>query len=119
MNNKKSRPAIVNFAIMTAITTFVWIGFEIYRVFTKEPAPSVPLEIIAELNPELDAAVLTDLTQRVHIEEAQIKETQILDLNTLKPLGTPQASPKPSATSTGKPVEEGTEEATEEGSLAQ
>lgn len=115
MNNKKSLPPIVTFAILTTITTFVWIGFEIYRAFTKEPAPAVPPEIIAELDPSLDTEALNDLTQRIHIEEAEIGETQILDLTTLEPLETPGPSPEPSPIPTEEPEE--AEEATQEGSL--
>ncbi|OGM31105.1 hypothetical protein A2803_05380 [Candidatus Woesebacteria bacterium RIFCSPHIGHO2_01_FULL_44_21] len=119
MNNKKPLPKIVVFAILTTITTFVWIGFEIVRAITKEPSPTVSAEIMAELDSNLDTATLTELTQRIHIEESEIGETQILDLTTLE-LVEPE-EPEDPVTAEPAPEEEVVEdevvqEATEEGS---
>ena len=85
MNDKKPLPKIVVFAVLTVITTFVWIGFEVYRTLTKDPSPSVPPEIIAELDPNLDTETLARLTQGVHLEESQIQDTEITNIDSAEP----------------------------------
>ena len=121
MNNKKPLPAIVNFAVLTTITTFVWIGFEIYRAVTKEPSPPVPPEILLELDPNLDTAKLNELNERVHLQESELGETLITNLDNQPPEPTPTATPlpteAPSQEATGEAQETG--EATEEGTVSQ
>lgn len=75
MNNKKSLPTSVTFAILTVITAFVWIGFEIYRALTTDAPPSVPPEVTASLDPTLNTSALADITERIHLEEDKIGET--------------------------------------------
>lgn len=68
---KKQTPFLVKFAILTLITSTVWIGFDVYRAFTQRPAPSVSAEVLAPIDPHLDADLLEKLTNRVYFEEGQ------------------------------------------------
>jgi len=83
MNRKKPLPTIVILAILTAITTLLWVGFEVYRSLTKEPADSVPPEITAELSPSLDLDTLSKVTQRIYLEDNEIGEIEIINSDTL------------------------------------
>lgn len=65
-------PTAVTTAILTVITIFFWIGFEIYRSLTTKPAPPVPPAIIVALNPTLDLNLLNKLQQRMHLSDDQI-----------------------------------------------
>lgn len=71
MKTKKQSPFLVKFAILTLITSFVWIGFDVYRAFTEKPTPSVSAQILAPIDPSLDAVLLDKLTNRVYFEEGQ------------------------------------------------
>jgi len=116
MNNKRPLPAIVIFAVLTVVTVFVWIGFEIYRAFTDEAPPSVPPEVSAELNPTLDTAALFSLIQRIQLEDSEIGETPVVQLNSSAPV----ASSIPESTVESE-IQEGTSEAeiVEEENVAQ
>lgn len=78
MQNKKPLPTIVVFAIFTTITTVVWIAFDVYRAFTKEPSPTVPEEVIRALDPTIDLDVLSEAHERVYLEEGEIGQTEIV-----------------------------------------
>jgi len=71
MKSKKQAPFLVKFAVLTLITSFVWISFDVYRAFTEKPNPSVSAEILAPVDPQLDAALLDKLTNRVYFEGGQ------------------------------------------------
>jgi len=71
MKTKKQTPFLVKFAILTLITSFVWISFDVYRAFTERPAPTVSAEILAPVNPELDTGLLEKLANRVYFEGGQ------------------------------------------------
>lgn len=97
MNRRKPLPAIVTLAILTAITTIVWVGFEVVRSFTKEPIQTVPPEITAELTPTLELDTLSKLTQRIYFEEGEIGEVEIISSDLLLPETeeTPSEEPEP------------------------
>lgn len=97
-SSKKPLPAIVIIAILTVITTFVWVGLEVYRALTEEPAPSVPAHITAPLSPALDTEVLSTISRRVHLEDEQIEDIVIE-----APVGVIVSSPQ-SATPAPEPV---------------
>lgn len=52
--------------ILTLITVLFWISFTIYQVFTNEPAPVVPEEIILQLDPKLDSNTIKKMTDRIY-----------------------------------------------------
>lgn len=52
---------IVMLLIFTLITLASWVGFEVYRVFTKTQIPEVSAKYLVPLNPVLNTQVLTVL----------------------------------------------------------
>ncbi|HEX6976939.1 MAG TPA: hypothetical protein VF185_01085 [Patescibacteria group bacterium] len=87
-------PAGVTLAIITLITIFFWIAFEVYRTLTIKPSPPVPAEIVAPLNPTLDVAALNKLQQRMYLSDDQIGNNTVTasTLPTPTPVATPVAS---------------------------
>lgn len=88
MSRQEKTPPLVTFAILSVITVFVWVGFETYRTFTKEPSPTVPLEVTKALDPSLNEEVLGKVVDRIELEESEIGDTDL----------TPIATPQPEAT---------------------
>ena len=68
MQPKKTTPFLVKFAVMTLLTSLVWVGFDIYRAFTQKPPPAVSAEILAPVDPTLDTTLLDKLTNRVYFD---------------------------------------------------
>lgn len=108
---KLKTPTAVTTAVLTLITLFFWIAFEVYRSLTVRPAPPVPAEIIMPLNPTLDAESLNKLQQRMHLSETEIGNNT---LATATPIATPEPitqvdtpasdSATPSATPSASPT---------------
>jgi len=48
----------------TLITLATWVGFEVYRAYTKVTIPEVLQKHLQPLNPTLDTKVLDQLEQR-------------------------------------------------------
>jgi len=116
-NKKRPLPGLVIFAVFTVVTTFVWIGFDVYRTLTKEPSPSVPEEISASLDPTLDTEALAKITQGIYLTEEEIGDTEIVNIDTFQPnVGSPEETPPPEETVA--PEETPSPVATEEGELA-
>lgn len=111
-------PSLVTIVILTTITVVFWVFFSVYRVFTTQPSPSVPDEIIEPFSPNLDGATLTKLEGRTFFAEGAIPTITILtptpsalpsgELETLTatPTATPTAtsSPTPTASPSGEVV---------------
>lgn len=76
---KGKLPPLVQLAIFTFITTFVWVSFEIYRAFTKPAPVDVPAEILQQLDPTLDQVTLDRLVNRIYLEDAEIGDTVIVN----------------------------------------
>ncbi|KKQ95955.1 MAG: hypothetical protein UV74_C0013G0559 [Candidatus Woesebacteria bacterium GW2011_GWB1_43_14] len=79
---KSKRPFVVNLIILSAITVVIWISFETYRVFTKEPPFPVPEEILEKDESQrftfkLDPEVLGGLQNRIYLNEIEIGDTTI------------------------------------------
>lgn len=125
MGKKKKLPAIVMIAIMTMITTFVWVGFEVYRALTKSPEISVDAEVIKALDPSLDVQSLTDMRDAVYLQDSDIGNTQFgttpapTETATGQPSSTPEAtesaSPTPTASASATPTSSATPTATPTG----
>lgn len=99
---KQKIPSLVSIAILTTITVLFWVGFSVYRIFSEEPDPSVPAEIIEPLTPTLDSATIDKIEQRIFYEEGEV-ETQIASPSPTPleaPAASPEASPSPSPTAT-------------------
>ena len=99
MKKQIKAPAIVTIAVLTVITVVFWIGFETFRLVTKKPEAPVPPEIIAPLNPTLDANVITKLQQRVYLKEEEIGNIIITKVSE-EPASSPEPQEGGSSTST-------------------
>lgn len=96
MKNIKA-PKIVTIGVLTLITVVFWVGFEIFRTFTKQPDSPVPPNIINPLNPTLDQTALSKLQQRMYLEEGQIGQTVAQSPTpTPQPTVAPTEAPSPS-----------------------
>lgn len=82
--NKKDKPFLVQVAVLTTITTLVWIGFSVYKAFTDKPEPTVSKEVLANINPTLDSAILENLETRLYLNDEEIGDTVLF--NNLSPL---------------------------------
>lgn len=102
-------PPIVIIGVLTLITIFFWIAFEVYRGFSIKPAPAVPTEILSPINPALDESVLNKLQQRVHLSDQEIGNNTVASIasvpnptTTPAPIETP--SPTPISTASASPT---------------
>lgn len=77
MKSKKKKPFIFKLAVFTVITTFIWVGFDVYRAFTIKPAPSVSAEILNPIDPTLDLEALGRLQEKELLTEEEIGDTQV------------------------------------------
>ncbi len=107
MEKNSRMPTVATTAILTVITIFFWIGFEVYRAFTTKPTPTVPVEILTEVDPTLDESVLNKLPERLSLTNEQIGN-KIITSPTPIPTIAPTLAPTPVATivatSSGSPT---------------
>lgn len=61
MKTKTKLPNIVNIAIITLVTTLIWIGFGVWRILTTKSNTDIPPAILAPLDPNLDTSTLDKL----------------------------------------------------------
>lgn len=106
---KKSKtPNLVILAILTTITAAFWVFFSVYRVFTNEPSPNVPPEILEPVSPTLDSDVIDKIQGRIFFSEGEIGITQIQSPTPgAGPTSTPTASPSVTSTPTPTPTATG------------
>jgi len=71
---KNKLPGIVTILILTLITAFMWISFNVYRAFTIQPETKVPEEILKPLSPTLDTDTLGKIGNRPLLDDSQIPE---------------------------------------------
>lgn len=113
MKNIKA-PRLVTIAILSLMTIVFWVGFEVFRTFTRTPDLSIPKEIIDPINPTLDQDALGRLQGRMYIDEGSIGQSV---LTTPVPIQTPQPTvePTPESTASASPTTEATASASPEG----
>lgn len=109
---KTKTPNLVTIAVLTTITALFWVLFSIYRVFTREPSPVVPPEILEPVSPSLDSSIIDKIQSRLFFSEGEVS-TQIQIATetatpaataTATPTATPAGSPTPTATATASPT---------------
>lgn len=111
---KEKIPHIISLAILTLITSVLWIFFSLYRVFTSKPNYKVSEEILTPFSATLDEKIILEIENRVFIEQNQIpdnivkKETIISE--TENPSPSPESEQATEQINTETPVETGTEE---------
>lgn len=89
---KEKTPTIISLAILTLITSFLWVFFSLYRVFIKKSDIKVSEEILEPLSPKLDSTIISEIEKRIFIEQNQVPdnifpeyETSETDKNNLPP----------------------------------
>jgi len=65
-------PNLVLFGIITTVTIFVWIGFEVYKILNPRTIESIPDAVLAPLDPTLDIQTLKKLEARRNFTDEQI-----------------------------------------------
>ncbi len=89
------------------ITVVFWTIFTVYRVFTNEPSPNVPPDIIEPLNPVLDAESLDSIEGRLFFSEEEIGNFSVPTSSPfifLTPRPSPTTTPTPVATESATPT---------------
>lgn len=56
---------IVVLLVFSLITLSTWVGFEVYHAYTQVEIPEVTTKMLRPLDPNLNTAVLSDLTSRL------------------------------------------------------
>lgn len=64
MRRKKSGKNVIILLVMTAVTVAVWVGFEVYRAYTKVTPPTGLEKYLKPLDPTLNTVVFDKLKQR-------------------------------------------------------
>lgn len=92
---KEKTPNIVSLAILTLITSILWIFFSLYRVFTEKSDIKVSQEILKPLSPNLNEKIISEIENRVFIEQNQLPESFIKKETTVSDIEVPSPSPEP------------------------
>jgi hypothetical protein len=69
---KKKTPTTVTLAILTTITVFAWIFFDVYRTLKKTPTVDVDPKILEVVNPVLDQETLGKIEEGKYYNESSI-----------------------------------------------
>ena len=101
---KARTPNIVTLSILSLITIVLWVFFSIYRLIMAKPAPVIPKEILAPINPDLDTRSLEKLNNRLYLDEGQLNQIESgyklesgqEQENSPKPTPLPQRTPRAS-----------------------
>jgi hypothetical protein len=62
-------------SIMTLLTTFTWIGFEVYRAYTRPTIPKIITQLIRPLDPKIDQAVIEDIKEKYQPSPDELNTT--------------------------------------------
>jgi len=91
---KEKLPYIISLAILTLITSVLWIFFNLYRVFTNKPDYKVSEEILAPFSATLDQKIISEIENRVFIEQNQIPDIVVSKETTVSGIENPSPSPR-------------------------
>jgi hypothetical protein len=105
---KRGTPTVVTTIVLTLITVFFWVGFEVYRSLTIKPTSKVSEEIVTPLEPKIDQTTLDGLGQRLYFQDSDIGNNQT-NIATIAP--TPTVIAIPSATASSTPLPSGSGQA--------
>lgn len=64
MRKNKTDSNVVVLLVITLITLVVWVGFDVYRAYTREDISPVEDKLLLELIPTLDIPVLEKLENK-------------------------------------------------------
>lgn len=68
---------ILILSIMTLVTVFTWIGFEVYYAYTKTTVPQIIRELIKPLNPNLNQKIIEDIESKYQPSTAELETISI------------------------------------------
>lgn len=106
---KKKLPNSLTVLIATLITILFWIGFEVYRTFTKPADINVPESVLKPLTPNLDIDSLSEIEGSIELSQEELES-----LRQTNPLNaTPSATIVPEETQEENPTETPEESPTE------
>lgn len=103
MNNQfKLGKNILILSIMTLLTVFTWVGFEVYHAYTKTTVPQVVQELIKPLNPALNQAVVEEIEKKYQPSESELEIISVPLPSPITELETgEEATPSQTATPSG------------------
>ncbi|KKR11687.1 MAG: hypothetical protein UT39_C0004G0046 [Candidatus Woesebacteria bacterium GW2011_GWA1_39_21] len=67
---KQKTPALVNLAIYTTITVFLWIFFDVYRSLKKAPVLNIDSKILEPIDPNLDTNLLQEIESATFFDQS-------------------------------------------------
>ncbi len=73
-STERLKRQLLEFAILTFITVVVWIGYGVYAVLTQPVRTNVTAEELRQLPPLLTKAQLSDLGDRIVIDDDVLKQ---------------------------------------------
>jgi len=71
------QPGVVTLAILTALTSILWVFFSVIRTLSEEPVSPVSPEILEPINPNLDLETLDRVRDGLVFDEGQTETIQI------------------------------------------
>ena len=77
---RQKTPALVNLAIYTTITIFLWIFFDIYRSLKKPAILDIDQKILEPINPTLDKDLLDKIDKSIYFDK-QMFINQVIEIN--------------------------------------
>lgn len=90
MKQKKQLPVSLQVLIMTMITSFVWIIYEIYIAFTNAPKPVLDEKLLSPLGGQIDVNLIQSIKSKNYIENPN--EIEVI-LPTIEPTTEPTLEP--------------------------
>lgn len=72
MNQLKFGKNILIISLMTLLTVFSWIGFEVYRTYTKTTVPKIIKDLIKPLNPTLNQNLFEEIDKKYYLSTEEL-----------------------------------------------
>jgi hypothetical protein len=102
---------LLNLLIITTVTVFIWIGFDVYRALHQASKISVPKDKLTPLEQNFNKDVLESLKKRKYIDKKDLEAVPeasgtAYSVKTASPTSSPSSaiSPSPEASQSGKTV---------------
>lgn len=71
MKKKYISRDVLTLSVCTLITILAWIGFDVYRILSREKQPYVPANQLVPLNPKIDEEIINQLSQGAFWEKGE------------------------------------------------
>lgn len=103
---KKRLPKPITILVLTLLTSFVWVGLNVYRTLTVKPPSPVHEDISKPLNPVLNTDVIQKIESALYIPDSEVPQINQLQVATPTPGAIPTPSaPTPTASASATPSE--------------